>query len=175
MSELDLEPKIGKISTLLVDAEVDSLADRLSILQIINLYSHLVDDFDPNHWAELFTEEARFEIRFGRGGSEDVTALDGRRAILDVIMPRQMAFREACIQRRHYLTNPVVVELESKSARVMAYLMLASIHPERGMEIEGTGRYDGVVVRTAAGWRIQSWRLTADGRGEKLTNVVDPD
>jgi len=174
MSEMTLELDSGDLCTLL-DTEGGSLADRLSILQLISLYSHLVDDFDPRHWGDLFTEDARFEIRSARGGTEGATALVGRQAILDVILPRQTSFREAGIQRRHYLTNPAVTDLKAESARIMAYLMLASIHPERGMEVEGTGRYDGIVVRTPSGWRIERWRLTVDGAGPKLTTAIDED
>lgn len=144
--------------------EADSVEDRLSILHLISVYSHLVDDFDPATWGELFTEDARFEIRYARDATGDTIVVEGRDAILGVIVPRQSRFRGLGIQRRHFLTNPVVLDNPSDSARVMAYLMLANIDPEHGMQIEGTGRYDGIVVRTAAGWKIQQWRLTADGR-----------
>lgn len=153
----------------LVDVETPSLTDHVAILQLLNLYSHLVDDFEVEAWSQLFTRDARFEIRFARGGSGQASVLEGRDAIRDLIFARQATFRAANMQRRHYLTNPVIFEHASASARVMTYLQLANIHPERGLEIEGTGRYDGVVSKTAAGWRIALWRLTADGTGERLS------
>jgi 3-phenylpropionate/cinnamic acid dioxygenase small subunit len=149
----------------ILDVESTTLADRLAILQLISAYSHWVDDFDPEQWGRLFTDDASFEIRFARGEGGAIPTLVGRQAILDVILPRQESFRKRGIQRRHYLTNPIVAELQRDSARVMAYLMLASIEPESGLSIAGTGRYDGLVVRGPSGWRIQRWRMTADGSG----------
>ena len=169
MFDLDAAP-IGNGLSALLDAPPNLLADRLSILQLISLYSHLVDDLSPELWGEIFCEDARFEIQFSGGEGDDSTVLEGRQAILAVILPRQRSFREKGIQRRHYLTNPAVIDQNDDSARVMAYLQLASIHPERGLEIEGTGRYDGIVVRTPDGWRIKQWRLVADGKGGKLTS-----
>ena len=147
----------------LLEVAPDAGGDRAAILQLLALYSHLVDDFDVALWGALFTQDARFEIGFGRSEPVATTGWDGRDSILGVIAPRQESFRSRGIQRRHYLTNPVVWLVDDDSARVMVYLMLANIDPESGMQVEGTGRYDGIVVRTPAGWRIRHWRLRADG------------
>ncbi len=170
MSDFVVKPK--DLSSLL-DAGTGSLEDRVAILQLISLYSHLVDDFSPVLWGDLFTDDARFEIRFARGGPESASVMDGRQSILDLILPRQARFREQGIQRRHYLTNPAVADQLADSARVMAYLMLVSSSPDRGMEVVGTGRYDGLVVKTPAGWRIQQWCMTADGDGQSLTSEAE--
>jgi 3-phenylpropionate/cinnamic acid dioxygenase small subunit len=151
------------------------MEDRLAILQLISLYSHLVDDFDVTQWGDLFTEDARFEIAFAADRPENAAVWQGRKAILEVIAPRQSNFRAQGIQRRHYLTNPVVHHQGADSARVMVYLMLASVPPGGGMEIEGTGRYDGLVVKTSDGWRIRDWVLTADGHAGPLEMPVGPE
>ena len=160
MSDFAARPE--NLSSLL-DPPAGRLEDRLAILQLISLYSHLVDDISQLLWGELFTDDAKFEIQSARGGPENAMLIDGKASILDLIVPRHEKFRAQGIQRRHYLTNPAVVDLLADSARVMVYLMLVSTSPERGMEVAGTGRYDGLVVRTPAGWRIQHWSLTTDG------------
>ena len=165
MSEFVAKPE--DLSSLL-DPGTGTLEDRVAILQLISLYSHLVDDFSQLLWGDLFTDDASFEIRFARGEPESASVIDGRQSILDAILPRHAKFREHGIQRRHYLTNPVVADQGPDSARVMAYLMLISTSPDRGMEVVGTGRYDGLVVKTPAGWRIQKWYMTADGDGQSL-------
>ena len=136
MSDFLAKPK--DLSSLL-DLGTGRLEDRVAILQLISLYSHLVDDFSQLLWGDLFTEDASFEIRFARGGPESHSVIDGKQSILDMILPRHAKFREQGIQRRHYLTNPAVAEQLSDSARVMAYLMLVSTSPDRGMEVVGTG------------------------------------
>ena len=69
-----------------LEANAETTVDHLSILQLIGSYSHLVDDFSPIEWGNLFTEDALFEIRFGRGDASPMTRFEGRQAILDVML-----------------------------------------------------------------------------------------
>lgn len=165
-------------------AGTGEVADRGEILQLLSLYAHLFDEVGAEAWSELFVEDAIFEIAFAEaeaeadagagkpvtpGGSRIASRWIGRAAILEVMGPRRAYFETKGVQRRHYLSNPVVYDLEAESARVAVYLMLVSIDAEGTLEIVGTGRYKGRVVKSPGGWRIEHWRLEADGPAVEMS------
>lgn len=137
--------------------------DRLAIKRLLSLYAHLYDEFETPTWAELFVENATFEIAYRTGGPGSRSLWQGRTEILSNLAPRRAHFRSEGVGRRHYLANPLIYELDRNSARVSAYLLLTSIQPSGQVQLAGSGRYDGRLIKTEAGWRIQAWRFTPDG------------
>lgn len=159
--ERSLRPSTGQV--LLTPGE-GSAKDRLAILDLLSLYSHLYDDYETETWGLLFTDDATFEIAYVGSGPESRSVWKGRSEIVESLKPRRENFRKQGIARHHYLSNPLVYELSENSARVAAHLLLAAVSPDGQIEFETSGRYDGRVVKTPMGWRIQSWRFTPDGR-----------
>ena len=147
----------------LLESGENSPADRLAALQVLSLYAHLYDDYETETWGTLFTEDATFEIAYDGGGPKSRSIWKGRKDILSKLGPRREHFRAQRIGKRHYLANPLVYALGAKTARVSAYLLLTSVSPNGKVDFEGSGRYDGRLIKTDRGWRIQSWRFTPDG------------
>ena len=141
-----------------------SVADRLAILELLSLYAHLYDDYETETWATLFEKDGTFEISYLGGGPASRSVWSGREEMLEARKSRREKFREQGIGRHHYLSNPLVYELSGDSARVAAHLLLAAVAPDGKIDFETSGRYDGRVVKTPGGWRIQSWRFTPDGK-----------
>lgn len=147
----------------LLDAGDPSPENRLAIERLLSLYAHLYDDYETKAWSTLFVEDATFEIAYRKGGPHARSVWNGRQEILSHLAPRRAQFRAEGVGKRHYLANPLVYELRQDKARVSAYLLLTTIHPDGKVVLSGSGRYDGRVIKTSAGWRIQSWRFTPDG------------
>lgn len=146
-------------------AECDPL-DRADLLNLIGLYSHLADALETERWAEVFTQDASFTIH-PPGSTGDAGApivWRGRDEIVAAMAPRHAGFREGRVQRRHFLTNPIVWEQTANSARIAAYLQLVSTTDGAAAELVGTARYEGRAVKTRGGWRVAEWVVYSDQR-----------
>lgn len=147
-----------------LDQPEANLRDRVEILNLIGFYSHLADGLHTERFGHFFTESAVFSIVPPDNPPEAparVIAV-GRRAIVDSLRARHAAFRRERIQRRHFLTNPIVWDQTADSARVGVYLQLSSIAQAGTAEVIGTGRYEGRAVKTPEGWRMAEWTIFSD-------------
>ena len=147
-----------------------STEDRIAIQELLSLYAHLYDDYETERWVELFLPEATFKIAYRSGGPKSRSIWKGHQEILAHLVPRKKQFHQQGLTRRHFLANPLVFDLTSTQARVSAYLVLTTTHPDGHVTLAGTGRYDGRVLKTDQGWRIEAWRFTPDGDPVDFTN-----
>ncbi len=140
------------------------LRDRLELLNLIGFYSHLADGLHTELFGHFFAESAVFSIvPYGAApGAKAQTIATGRAAIVESLRPRHAAFRRDGIQRRHFLTNPIVWDQTDDSARVGVSLQLVTIRQGGRAEIVGTGRYEGRAIKTLAGWRMAEWTIFSD-------------
>ena len=140
------------------------LRDRLELLNLIGFYSHLADGLHTERFGHLFTESAVFSI-VPRGASPDAAPqiiATGRHAIVESLRARHAGFRRDGIQRRHFLTNPIVWDQTDDSARIGVYLQLVTIRQGGPARVVGTGRYEGRAVKTLEGWRMAEWTIFSD-------------
>ena len=138
--------------------------DRLAILNLIHFYSHLADGLQTDLFGHFFSENAVFAIVPYGADPDDPQWIMGksRAEIVDSLRPRHAAFRGEKVQRRHFLTNPIIWEQTRESARVGVYLQLHSITRGGASELVGTGRYEGRAIKTPHGWRISEWTIYSD-------------
>lgn len=151
-----------------LDPDRFDVADRLELLNLLHFYSHLADGLHTDLFGEFFTEDAVMTV-VSQGMSPDAKPAvvgAGRAAIVEALRPRHAAFRRDGIQRRHFLTNPIVWNQTRDSARVSVYLQLRTSERGGPSRIEGTGRYVGRARRTEQGWRISEWTIYSDQRLE---------
>ena len=141
-----------------------NVRDRLAILNLLHVYSHAADGLHTDLYGEMFTEDALFNIVPPEASAESQaqTMGRGRAAIVEGLAARHEAFRAAKTQRRHFLTNPIIWNQTEKSAEVSVYLQLRSTAIGEASALIATGRYQGRVQKTAAGWRIASWTIFTD-------------
>jgi hypothetical protein len=66
------------------------------------------------------------------------------------------------VQRRHFLSNPIVWQQTATSARVAVYLQLMNTTQGGVATTVGTGRYEGRAVKTERGWRMAEWTIYSD-------------
>jgi 3-phenylpropionate/cinnamic acid dioxygenase small subunit len=154
----------GALQAALGPSQADA-RDRVEILGLIGLYSHLADSLQTDLWGEFFTEDALFRIlppASSPEGAPEPIVWRGRSEIVAAIRPRHEAFRRRREQRRHFITNPVVWHQTEDSARVAAYLQLVSSVDGGPARMIGTGRYEGRAIRTETGWRMAEWTIHSD-------------
>ncbi|MBW2497290.1 MAG: nuclear transport factor 2 family protein [Deltaproteobacteria bacterium] len=158
------EARVGDLEAALGPSQPDA-RDRAEILNLVALYSHLADGLETDLWGRFFTEDALFRIHPPTAHPDvapDPIVWRGRAAIVAAIRPRHEAFRRRREQRRHFITNPIVWHQTEASARVAAYLQLVSSIDGGPARMIGTGRYEGRVIRTHAGWRMAEWTIHSD-------------
>ncbi|MCA9502260.1 MAG: nuclear transport factor 2 family protein [Spirochaetaceae bacterium] len=160
-----LQPTLPGASTIPTGREA---SDRLAILDLLHRYSHLADALETEAFGALFTPDARFTIVFpesapGLAPAPQVMG-SSRKEIVAALRDRHATFRAEGVQRRHFLTNPIVWDQTPSSARVAVYLQLRTSTRGGPSAIVGTGRYEGRVVETDSGWRIAEWTLFSDQR-----------
>jgi hypothetical protein len=93
-----------------------SVADRLTILDVFARYGIAYDEGRNDVLETLFTEDARFEVTEGRETPH--VCLRGRTAII-----RQIAavFAQQADQRRHFISNVTFESLKGDTATCLAY------------------------------------------------------
>lgn len=140
------------------------VADRLAILNLVHAYSHFADGLHTDSFGQFFTRDAVFEVvPYGAQGPKDRQRMGkGRNEIVAALAPRHLKFAQEGIQRRHFLTNPVVWDQSEKRARVAVYLQLRSSQRGGPSQVVATGRYEGVAVKTLEGWRMAEWTIHSD-------------
>lgn len=118
-------------------------ADRLELHELPGRYGDAIDDRDWPRLANIFTEDAVFDLT-DLGGP----ALQGLAEIqryMDV---------EARHPRTHLMTNIYVDETD---AGVKLFFRIVALLPESKV---GTASYYDDVVKTAAGWRVKHRVIT---------------
>lgn len=124
------------------------LADRLAIIETIQTYGWSVDERRMDVFADLFTEDAAFEIVVA--GTGPVDAPTGR----DAIVEWMSAYMDALeFQMRHRMGNVLVTEQTADSAAALSYLLLTSTTPER-TEAMATACYSWQLVKEDTTWRV---------------------
>ncbi len=138
--------------------------DRLAMLNLIHFYSHLADGLHTELFGDFFTKDAVFAlVPYGASSSDPKQIIgEGRAAIIESLRPRHALFRRDKIQRRHFLTNPIVWDQTDERARVSVYLQLQSIAQGGSPTLVATGRYEGRAVKTLQGWRMAEWTIYSD-------------
>jgi 3-phenylpropionate/cinnamic acid dioxygenase small subunit len=133
------------------------VADRLEILNLFARYAHTYDEGHLDRLGELFTADARFEIRGSLGAMPSV--MDGRDEIVATMTKRYEDTRPA--QRRHLISNVYVEEQTADSARASAYLLLGSTVDD-ALALPVTGRYSNEYRKVDGTWLIHRQTLTLD-------------
>ena len=147
---------------------VDPVAELVAIERIKALkarYFRCLDTKDWAAWAEVFAEDAvlEFDLAVSTRGRDGRPAprLVGRAAIVETV-----AGRNAASTTVHHGHTPEIAVLSETEARGIWAMEDILRHPEGKRSpagfsfLHGYGHYHETYVRTEAGWRIKSVRLT---------------
>jgi hypothetical protein len=129
------------------------VADRLALHELLHLYGHLVDDRAWDALDQVFTADVVYDARdFGMPVTRSLADLVAEWTSDEGMRRHPLA---------HHATNIVVSEGAEGTVRVRS----------KGIGVGAGGRvgsvtYDDVAVRTPAGWRLASRRVTLRRPGE---------
>ena len=140
------------MSTEAMRMEAMRMEDRLAILEVIAGYSYTYDGQDADGYAELFTEDAVFEVYAGR--ERPLVRNEGREAIREWARALHEEMPEG-YQSRHHQTGTVFEEIGADSARTTTMLLGTRRYPgDESPRVSGTGVYHDEWRRTPEGWRF---------------------
>ncbi len=139
-----------------------SIEDRLAIQEVIARYSYAYDSQNPEAFAQLFVENAVFEI-FVPGRAGPALHLGSRAAIREWA-DRRLHERRDRFSSRHYQSGILFDELTRDSARTRTMVLVT--HQERAGSAPrptASGVYHDQWRRTEAGWRLAHRAAHVDG------------
>ncbi len=129
-----------------------SLEDRLLIQDVIAKYSYSYDGGDADGFAQLFVEDAIFEVVVPTQSRPAVRVLS-RTAIRKWAVQRHEL--TAGTQARHYQSGLLFDELTVSTARTRAMLLLVRQGaPDSAPLLQLTGVYHDTWRKTSEGWRL---------------------
>jgi len=127
-----------------------SIADKLAILETIARYSYAYDAKDAEAFAQLFTEDAVWEMLIS-GVSEPQVYLDSREAIRAWVEQNHRGRLDG-VSSRHHQSGTVFDALTSTSARTRTMVLVT--HQNAA---------DPAPRPTLSGVYIDHWRKTPNG------------
>ena len=129
-----------------------SVEDRLAILEMIGHYSRTYDGKDADGYAELFTEDAVFEVYSGR--EKPLLHCGSREAIREWARALHEEMPDG-YQSRHHQTGTIFEQLGPDSARTTTMLLGTRRYPgDESPQVSGTGIYHDEWRKTPDGWRF---------------------
>ncbi|MDJ0846983.1 MAG: nuclear transport factor 2 family protein [Myxococcota bacterium] len=129
-----------------MDQAIREIRDRLEIQDLMNRYSHMVDQ---REWALM-------DRVFAPGAEIDYTSTGGARGDYRQTLEWLDRALEPWPLNLHFITN-LVVDLDGDRARSRCYFHAPMGRVEEDgsqLVITNAGWYDDELVRTEAGWRI---------------------
>ncbi len=136
------------------------LQDEGDIHKLTVCYAHGTDAIGRGEGATgraiyqpCFTKDATFSVVFPNGQIEERTGSDAWADFVTTV------FQSAGYISTQHLIGTVSIEVQDKRARMSTYLYATHVLSNGSIDI-ANGTYEDTVVKTEAGWQIQSRKLT---------------
>lgn len=132
------------------EKKLQTLLDRMEIIDIQNRYATGVDTRDRDLYRSCFTDEMELDMAgMGLGEPMKISA--------DEWVDRAVSLVSGFESTQHIITNHVVT-IEGDEATCIAYLQARHYNPENMYTVGGY--YTNRLVRTPEGWKISRLKLT---------------
>ena len=120
-----------------------SPADELEIMELAARYNWAIDHRQAEEWADVFTEDGRFEA-YGQ------TRAEGRAQLVAYIRKAAAAGHKS----RHWISNAIIEEGNAgDTARLRLYVMALDI--SEGIRPYIMGDYDDALVKVNGRWKFK--------------------
>ncbi len=132
---------------------IEKILAKQEILATIYQYSYNFDGKNPDKFAELFTEDAVWEV-FPLGAEKPQISFTNRSDLKDFVSNR---FKTVLANRqtRHYLTNTVFLELTNNFARTRStVLVVHTIKGEKQPQVMISAMFKDEFTKTEDGWKF---------------------
>ena len=132
--------------------------DRLQMIELVNSYSHAIDNGLTSRFVDLFDVDAVFETKFPGVPSSTFVGHEEIR----ILAEGAKKLNDQGIQRRHILSNLVFHNQTSVNAEISCYVVIYSTVANESPSVGFTGAYEGSLVKRGDAWKISRWVLTSD-------------
>jgi uncharacterized protein (TIGR02246 family) len=138
---------------------VQRLIDKAEIDALLVRYTHALDTLDAEQYANVFTDDAVFEM----GNGETHRGRDEIGAIITDLkqsrMEREARGAPVPALMHHVMTNGTVDFVNPSEAHHYAYWMTILGGGEEGFDVASMGHYEDVIVKRGGKWLIKSRKL----------------
>ena len=137
-----------------------SIADRIAINDVIDAYGIYWDTNNLDGFLSLFTDDA-LGVVYGSDGKKMSYLIkdEAQRAISE---ERMKFFKINKMQRRHMMSNTMLIELTDDSAHLKKYMMLLTTNNNSKTEIVSPIFYDFKLKKIDGIWKIAFREINLD-------------
>ena len=137
-----------------------NVADRMAINDVIDAYGIFWDTNNLDGYLSLFTDNA-LGVIYGSDGKEMSYLIknEAQRAINE---ERMKFFKINKMQRRHMMSNTMLIELTDDSAHLKKYMMLLTTNNNSKTEIVSPIFYDFKLKKIDGIWKIAFREINLD-------------
>jgi hypothetical protein len=139
--------------------EPDRAADRAAIVELVGAYGLFLDRNEFEVFAELFTEDARYDI--DPDPKLIPLPLEGRDAIVAAMRATRERTGSAAFPR-HVASNIVIRQLEADTAATESFLIVVFTYPDGTQELRRTGTCFDEFRKEGGRWRFARRLMTMD-------------
>jgi ketosteroid isomerase-like protein len=146
-----------------------SIEDKLAIQEVIAQYSYTYDAQDAEGFADMFTEDAVWEL-VAAGAAHPAIRLETR-ATIHAWAKQRLHARRGRFVSRHYQSGTVFEALTADSARTRTMVLVTHQDvTEATPRLTASGVYHDQWRKTPEGWRLVHRKLHHD-TGEPLISA----
>jgi 3-phenylpropionate/cinnamic acid dioxygenase small subunit len=154
-------------------ADLQSLADRLAIINHVTAYSFLIDEGRWDEWYALFSEDILFETTAPCFGTISVKGKKAFRKFVDVRF-RGPGSETNDTAHRHTMGNVHVAEQTETTAEVRTYLLISNAHADGKFYVFTSGTYSASLEKRDGKWTITRWYIETDAAVPKSSIPAIP-
>jgi ketosteroid isomerase-like protein len=130
--------------------------EKEAIRDVLSAYCFYVDDGKFDQWADLFSEDAVFDV--GPQGK-----VQGRTAIKDFIV-KSVPTQGEGPARKHCTMNSMI-QVNGTEAKVDSYIIVVR-EADQGIMTSLAGRYEDLLVKQGETWRFKVRKIHFDIAGD---------
>jgi len=142
-------------------ADLQTLADRLAIINHVTAYSFLIDEGRWDEWYALFSDDIIFETTAPCFGTISVKGKEAFKKFVNVRF-RGPGSEKNRTAHRHTMGNVHVAKQTKTTAEVRTYLLISNAHPDGKFYVFTSGTYNASLEKRDGKWTITRWYIETD-------------
>lgn len=139
---------------------------RTAVSELLVDYGWLLDNDKLEQWAELFTEDGRYDVipreNYERGLPLGLISCKNRAMIRDRILALRIANEYNIHYDRHVIGPARILQQDSDGARIEANYLVVQTDHGGNSKVFSAGAYHARLVHDAGGLRIRENVVVAD-------------
>jgi 3-phenylpropionate/cinnamic acid dioxygenase small subunit len=144
-----------------IPADLNYIADRLTIINHVTAYSYLIDEGRWEEWFSLFSDDVLFETTIPCFGTIRVKGKPGFRTFVDIRF-RGPGSETNDNAHRHLMGNVHVAYQDETRAEVRTYILISDAPNCKPFSMLTSGTYMATLEKREGRWTITRWYIETD-------------